>query len=75
MPFDVSHGDITALGLRINGLAYTPDLIDIPEASLPYLEGLDVWIIDALRYAPHPSHLSLDQALGWIERMRPRRIA
>jgi phosphoribosyl 1,2-cyclic phosphate phosphodiesterase len=73
MPFDLNHGDITALGLRVSGLAYTPDLIDIPDSSLPYLEGLDVWIIDALRYAPHPSHLSVDQALGWIERMRPRR--
>ena len=72
-PFDLDHGDITALGFRVGGLAYTPDLIDIPEASLPYLEGLDVWIIDALRYAPHPSHLSLQQALAWIERMRPRR--
>jgi phosphoribosyl 1,2-cyclic phosphate phosphodiesterase len=73
LPFDLDHGDITALGFRVGGLAYTPDLIDIPERSLPHLEGLDVWIIDALRYAPHPSHLSLDQSLAWIEKMRPRR--
>jgi phosphoribosyl 1,2-cyclic phosphate phosphodiesterase len=73
VPFDLDHGDITALGIRFGGLAYTPDLVGIPEKSLPHLEGLDVWIIDALRYATHPSHLSVDQALGWIERMRPRR--
>jgi len=72
-PFDLDHGDINALGFRIGALAYSPDLIDIPEQSLRHLEGLDVWIIDALRYAPHPSHLSLDQALAWIARMRPKR--
>ena len=54
-------------------LAYTPDLKRIPEASLPFLEGLDMWIIDALRDRPHPTHFSLDDALSWIETMRPRR--
>ena len=73
MPFDLEHGDIPALGLRFGGLAYTPDLNAIPDESLRFLEGLDVWIIDALRYTPHPSHLSVDEALAWIERMRPRR--
>ena len=73
LPFDLEHGDISALGFRFGDLAYTPDLNAIPEASLPALEGLDVWIIDALRYARHPSHLSLDEALAWIEKLRPKR--
>ena len=73
MPFDLDHGDIGALGFRFRGLAYTPDVKRIPEASRPFLEGLDIWIIDALRYRPHPSHFSLDEALSWIETMRPRR--
>ena len=72
-PFDLQHGDIMALGFRFGALAYTPDVSDIPTESLPYLEGLDVWIIDALRYAPHPSHFSLEEALAWVERMKPRR--
>jgi phosphoribosyl 1,2-cyclic phosphate phosphodiesterase len=72
-PFLLDHGDIPALGFRVGGLAYTPDLNGIPAASLRFLENLDVWIIDALRYAPHPSHLSLDEALAWIEKLRPRR--
>jgi phosphoribosyl 1,2-cyclic phosphate phosphodiesterase len=73
MPFDLDHGDIGAVGFRFGTLAYTPDVKRIPEASRPLLEGLDIWIIDALRYRPHPSHFSLDDALGWIETMRPRR--
>jgi phosphoribosyl 1,2-cyclic phosphate phosphodiesterase len=72
-PFDLDHGEINALGLRIGGLAYTPDVKRIPEASRAFLEGLEVWIVDALRYRPHPSHFSLDEALAAIEAMRPRR--
>ncbi len=72
-PFDLNHGEINALGFRIGNLAYTPDVKRIPEASRPLLEGLDVWIIDALRYRAHPSHFSLDEALAEIEAMRPRR--
>jgi phosphoribosyl 1,2-cyclic phosphate phosphodiesterase len=72
-PFDLDHGEINALGFRFGGLAYTPDVKRIPQASRPYLEGLQVWIIDALRYRRHPSHFSLDEALAEIETMRPRR--
>ena len=72
-PFDLDRGDISALGFRIGGLAYSPDLNGVPAVSLPFLEGLEVWIVDALRYTPHPSHFSVDEALAWIERMRPRR--
>ncbi len=72
-PFDLNHGDINALGFRFSALAYSPDVKRIPEASRPFLEGLEVWIVDALRYRPHPSHFSLDDALAEIEAMRPRR--
>ena len=71
--FLVQHGNIPALGYRIGGAAYTPDLNDIPPESFPFLENLDLWIVDALRYAPHPSHFSLSDALSWIERFKPRR--
>ena len=73
LPFTVDHGEIPALGLRFGGLAYLPDVIRIPDASLPFLEKLDVWILDALRYTPHPSHISVAEALAWIARMRPKR--
>jgi phosphoribosyl 1,2-cyclic phosphate phosphodiesterase len=73
MPFSVNHGDIDALGFRWGNVAYTPDVKNIPADVTHHLEGLDVWIIDALRRTPHPSHFNLDDALGWIERMAPRR--
>ncbi|MGB6948765.1 MAG: MBL fold metallo-hydrolase, partial [Methyloceanibacter sp.] len=53
-------------------IAYSPDASDFPEESLMLLEKLDVWIIDALRYTEHPSHFSVDQALGWIARVKPK---
>jgi phosphoribosyl 1,2-cyclic phosphate phosphodiesterase len=71
--FALVHGNIMSLGFRIGGIAYSPDVNDIPEASLPFLQGLDVWIVDALRPRPHPSHFSLDDALGWIARLKPKR--
>ncbi len=73
MPFELEHGDIPALGFRFGGLAYTPDLSGVPEAAYRHLEGLEVWVIDALRYARHPSHLSLEEALALISRFAPKR--
>lgn len=73
IPFLLDHGDMDALGFRIGGMAYTPDVVAIPDESVEFLEGLDLWIIDALRYTRHPSHFCLEEALGWIARMKPRR--
>jgi phosphoribosyl 1,2-cyclic phosphate phosphodiesterase len=71
--FSVRHGNIPALGYRIADAAYTPDLNDIPRESWPYLENLDLWIVDGLRYAGHPSHFSVNDALSWIDRFKPKR--
>jgi phosphoribosyl 1,2-cyclic phosphate phosphodiesterase len=71
--FNVQHGNIPALGYRIGNAAYTPDLHDIPRESWPALENLDLWIVDGLRYAGHPSHFSVGDALSWIERFKPKR--
>jgi phosphoribosyl 1,2-cyclic phosphate phosphodiesterase len=73
IPFDVVHGNITALGYRFGNVAYTPDVNNVPDESLESLRNLDVWIVDALRHKPHPSHFSAEEALAWIERMRPKR--
>lgn len=72
-PFRVTHGRIEALGFRIGGLAYLPDVSDIPDATWPALEGLDTLVIDALRRKPHPTHVHLEKCLEWIARLAPRR--
>jgi phosphoribosyl 1,2-cyclic phosphate phosphodiesterase len=71
--FITQHGNIPALGYRIGEAAYTPDVSDIPCESWSYLENLNLWIIDGLRYAPHPSHFSVGDALSWIDRFKPKR--
>jgi phosphoribosyl 1,2-cyclic phosphate phosphodiesterase len=73
LPFHVHHGTIDALGFRIGGMAYTPDIDGVPEKSLSTLENLDLWIVDGLRRARHPSHWSLPQTLEWIARLKPKR--
>lgn len=72
-PFLVNHGSMDALGFRIGDLAYLPDVAHIPGAVWPKLEGLDVWIVDALRRDPHPTHSHLAQTLDWIARVQPKR--
>lgn len=72
-PFEVAHGSIDALGFRIGNLAYLPDVSEIPEAVLPELQNLDVWILDGLRQTPHPTHFSYPQALEWFAKMAPKR--
>lgn len=67
------HGSIQSLGYRVSNLAYSPDINDIPMSSIPLLEGLDVWIVDALRHMGHESHFSVKQALMWAERLKPKR--
>jgi phosphoribosyl 1,2-cyclic phosphate phosphodiesterase len=73
LPILQEHGDIASLGFRFGGLAYSCDLKGLPPPSIAALAGLDVWIVDALRYRPHPSHWSVDETLAWIERLRPAR--
>lgn len=72
-PLPVQHGQIKALGFRIGGLAYMPDVSDIPGATWSQLENLDLWVLDALRRTPHPSHVHLERSLEWIERAAPKR--
>jgi phosphoribosyl 1,2-cyclic phosphate phosphodiesterase len=73
LPFLQDHGDIAALGFRFEGLAYSADVKALPPDSVAALAGLDVWIVDALRYTEHPSHFSVDEALAEIGRVKPRR--
>ena len=72
--FDQDHGLGTrSLGYRFGDVAYSSDVVDLPEDSFAALEGLELWIVDALRYTPHPTHAHVDKTLAWIERVKPRR--
>lgn len=73
LSFDLDHGNIRSVGYRFDKVAYTPDVVGIPEDSWPALMGLDVWIVDALRWTPHPTHAHVERTLEWIARAKPRR--
>lgn len=73
MPFEQPHGRGISLGFRIADFAYCSDVSALDDRALPHLQNLDVWVIDALQYREHPSHLSLEQTLGWIDKLKPRR--
>lgn len=71
--FDQAHGPIRSVGYRIGDIAYSSDISDLPEDSFAALTGLKLWIVDALRLKPHPTHSHLDKTLEWIEKVRPER--
>ncbi|MGG7644227.1 MBL fold metallo-hydrolase [Rhodovulum sp. YNF3179] len=72
-PFEVEHGNIEALGFRIGDLAYLPDVSAMTPEAWEAVRDLDVWVLDALRRRPHPTHAHLALSLEWIESARPRR--
>ena len=73
VPVPLIHGRIRATGWRIGGLAYLTDCNGIPEPSRRLLAGLDVLVLDALRWRPHPTHFSIPEALAVVAALRPRR--
>jgi phosphoribosyl 1,2-cyclic phosphate phosphodiesterase len=72
IPFEVEHGTIDALGFRIGGVAYLPDVLEIPEPAWAHLEGLDCWIVDALRRTP-ASHARASRQDARMDRAGPAR--
>ena len=73
VPIPVFHGRLPVLGFRFGDLAYVTDAKAIPDASLELLRDLDVLVLNALRERPHPTHLSLPEAVEIIQELRPRR--
>lgn len=71
-PFLQHHGEIDSLGFRFGPLAYSADVVGLPDASFEVLEGVSCWIVDCLRYKPHISHAHLDLTLEWLERIKPK---
>jgi phosphoribosyl 1,2-cyclic phosphate phosphodiesterase len=73
LAFGQQHGRIRSLGFRFGPIAYSPDVDGLDDAAFTALEGVEVWIVDALRYTPHPSHSHLARTLEWIARVKPGR--
>jgi len=71
IPFTQIHGQGTSVGFRFDDFAYSTDLNKMTDEGFQALEGVKVWVVDALRYAPHPTHSHLDQTLAWIDKIRP----
>jgi phosphoribosyl 1,2-cyclic phosphate phosphodiesterase len=71
-PVPLAHAHFDVFGFRIGNVAYCTDVSHIPRQSRPLLYGLDVLVLDALRYAPHPAHFGLNQALDEIDALQPK---
>ena len=73
VPFEQDHGGgQTSLGFRFGPIAYSTDVIALDDQAFEALEGVEIWIVDALRYRPHPTHINVAGALEWIARVKPR---
>ena len=73
---DLPHGQITSAGLRFEAdgrsIVYFTDFNDLPHEAETLIEGCDVWIVDAVRRNPHPTHPHLDKTLHWIAKLGPK---
>jgi phosphoribosyl 1,2-cyclic phosphate phosphodiesterase len=72
-PVPMRHGSVRATGYRIGGFAYLTDTSGVPPTSRALLHDLDTLVVDALRWEPHPTHLSVPEALELIDEVQPRR--
>jgi phosphoribosyl 1,2-cyclic phosphate phosphodiesterase len=71
--FEQLHGPIKSVGYRIGDAAYSGDVSNLDEAAFAALAGVRLWIVDGLRWAPHPTHADVGKALEWIARVQPER--
>jgi len=73
IPLRLPHGAITVFGYRIGGLGYLTDCKTVPDEAIEQLHGLDVLVLDALRHRPHPTHLSIEEAIDVARKIGARR--
>ena len=71
--FDQAHGPIRSVGYRLGPVAYSSDVSDLDDAAIEAVRGCDLWIVDALRWTPHPTHAHVDKTLDWIARAGVKR--
>ncbi|OFX07980.1 MAG: hydrolase [Alphaproteobacteria bacterium RIFOXYD12_FULL_60_8] len=73
IPFEQDHGYTTSLGFRFGDMAYCTDVVNLDEAAFTVLAGVRTWILCCFTDKPHQTHVHLDKALEWIERLKPER--
>ena len=73
VPFAQDHGAVPSLGFRFGRIAYANDVVALPQEAFVAMAGVEVLIVDALRYQPHPTHAHLERTLEWIGRLKPKR--
>ena len=71
--FDQAHGPIRSVGYRLGSVAYSSDVSDLDDAAIEAVRGCDLWIVDALRWTPHPTHAHVEKTLDWIARAGVKR--
>jgi phosphoribosyl 1,2-cyclic phosphate phosphodiesterase len=72
VPIPAMHGIQPVLGFRFGKAAYLTDFSRVPESSKALLGGLNDFILDALRYVPHPTHSNVEQSLSLVEELKPK---
>jgi len=73
-PFEQQHGfGSVTMGYRVGRMAYSTDVVGLDDRAYAALEDLDLWIVDCLRFEPHPTHAHFDLTMSWVERVRPKR--
>lgn len=72
-PIEVIHGKLPVIAYRFNDFAYATDLKVIPKSSMDALRNLDVLVLDCVRIKPHSTHLCLEEALAYIEDLKPKK--
>jgi len=70
--FDQDHGRMRTLGFRFGAFAYSTDLVRLPEESFDILKGVETWVVGTLGPNEHPTHVHVDKALAWIDRVGPK---
>jgi len=73
LTFDQDHGSVRSVGYRIGPVGYCSDVVELPPSAMAALQGLDVFMVDALRDTPHPTHAHVGRALEWIAELKPAR--
>jgi phosphoribosyl 1,2-cyclic phosphate phosphodiesterase len=71
--FDQDHGSVRSVGYRFGPVGYCSDVVDLPPGAMAALAGVEVFIVDALRDTPHPTHAHVARSLEWIAELKPAR--